>query len=52
MEKNPFVMGIGFGACLMVYRFKLTYSHILATKQFKTQGRDTNYGSITLLVVF
>ncbi|MBW2557723.1 MAG: lipid A deacylase LpxR family protein [Deltaproteobacteria bacterium] len=43
-----FVGGIGF----IVSRFKITYSHVYQTKEFKTQEKEQQYGAISLSCTF
>lgn len=43
-----FVGGIGF----IVNRFKITYSHVYQTKEFKTQEKEQQYGAISLSYTF
>jgi len=43
-----FVGGIGF----IVNRFKITYSHVYQTKEFKTQAKEQQYGAISLSCTF
>ncbi|MBW2631444.1 MAG: lipid A deacylase LpxR family protein [Deltaproteobacteria bacterium] len=43
-----FVGGIGF----IVNRFKITYSHVYQTKEFKTQEKEQQYGAISLSCTF
>ncbi len=43
-----FVGGIGF----IVNRFKITYSHVYQTKEFKTQKKEQQYGAISLSCTF
>lgn len=52
VEKMPFFANFiaGFGA--IIYRFKITYSYVFQTKQFKTQKVGQNYGSVTFSFSF
>jgi len=43
-----FVGGIGF----IAGRFKITYSHVYQTKEFKTQEKEQQYGAISLSCTF
>ena len=48
VDKKNFVADIGAGVGLIIYRFKLCYTHVLRTKEFTGQEDDQAFGSITL----
>ncbi|MCD4676413.1 MAG: lipid A deacylase LpxR family protein [Desulfobacula sp.] len=52
VDKKPFVADIGLGVGLIIHRFKLCYTHVLQTKEFKGQKGDQVFGSISLAFTY
>ncbi len=52
VDKKHFVADVGGGIGLIIHRFKLTYTHVLRTKEFKGQEDDQIFGSISLSFSF
>lgn len=52
VDKEPFTADILFGAALTAGRFKLSYTHVYRTKQYRTQRQVQMYGSINLSLSF
>lgn len=52
IDKEPFVASFGFGASIIAGSWKLTYTQIHRTKQFKQQQRSHSYGSISIAYTF
>jgi hypothetical protein len=52
VDKKHFVADIGGGIGLIIHRFKLTYTHVLQTKEFKGQKDNQTFGSITLTYTY
>lgn len=52
VDKKYFVADIGAGIGLIIHRFKLTYTHVLQTKEFKGQKDNQTFGSITLAYTY
>lgn len=48
VDKNLFVADISAGICVIIHRFKLSYTHIIQTKEFKEQEGNQTFGSIVL----
>jgi len=52
VDKNRFVACLVGGIGFIVHRFKITYSHVYQTKEFKTQEKDQQYGAISVSCTF
>lgn len=52
VEKEPYVSSIIWGIGVILERWKITYSYVLRSKEFKTQENEQVYGSITLSYTF
>ena len=52
VEKEKFVACFVGGIGFIVNRFKITYSHVYQTKEFKTQEKEQQYGAISLSFTF
>lgn len=52
VNKKTLVADIMAGACMQFRSFKITYSHVYRTKEFKTQGDAQIFGSISLAYLF
>lgn len=52
VDKKYFVADVGVGIGLIIHRFKLTYTHVLQTKEFKGQKDNQTFGSITLAYTY
>ncbi len=52
VDKKHFVANIGGGIGLIIHRFKLTYTHVLQTKEFRGQKDNQTFGSITLAYTY
>jgi lipid A 3-O-deacylase len=52
VDKEPFVADIIAGIALEYGKFKMNYSYVLRTKQFKTQQNDQIFGTISLSWVY
>ena len=48
VDKNLFVADISAGICVIIHRFKLSYAHVIRTKEFKEQDGHQAFGSIVL----
>ncbi len=52
VKKRPLVGDLQFGAVLDWPAFRLSYTHVLRTREFKTQTSKDNFGSVNLTVKF
>ena len=52
VEKEHFVANFVGGIGIIVHRFKITYSHVFRTKEFKLQKHGQHYGAISLSYTF
>lgn len=52
VDKQPFTTDILFGGALTAGRFKLSYTHVYRTKQYRIQRRAQVYGSVNLSMSF
>jgi len=52
VEKEKFVACFVGGIGFIVNRFKITYSHVYQTREFKTQEKEQQYGAISLSFTF
>lgn len=52
VDKEPFVACITGGIGCIVNRFKITYSHVYLTKEFTTQEKEQQYGTVSLSYTF
>ncbi|WP_299983380.1 lipid A deacylase LpxR family protein [Desulfobacula sp.] len=52
VDKKYFVGDVGLGVGLIIDRFKLCYTHVLQTKEFKGQEDNQTFGSITLAFTY
>jgi hypothetical protein len=52
VDKKYFVADVGVGIGLIIHRFKLTYTHVLQTKEFKGQKDNQTFGSITIAYTY
>jgi len=52
VDKEPFVACFVGGIGCIVNRFKITYSHVYLTKEFKTQEKEQEYGAISVSYTF
>jgi lipid A 3-O-deacylase len=48
VDKNPAVCRFIGGLGVLVHHMKFTYSHVWSTKEFKTQKKGQQYGSLTI----
>lgn len=52
VDKQPFTADVLFGAALTAGRFKLSYTHVSRTKQYRIQRRAQVYGSVNVSLSF
>ena len=52
VDKLPFVGDAQLGAAIAFDRFRLTYTHVFRTKEFRTQPHSDQFGAINLSVRF
>jgi hypothetical protein len=52
VDKKHFVVSFVGGIGFIVNRFKITYSHVYQTKEFKTQDNGQQYGAISVSYTF
>ncbi len=52
VDKFPFVGELTCGIAMEVYDFRLTYTHVIRSKEFHGQGDNQNFGAITLGYTF
>jgi lipid A 3-O-deacylase len=52
VDKEHFVVDLVGGAGMIIYRFKITYTYVYKTKEYKTQKDEQKYGAITLSYSF
>jgi hypothetical protein len=52
VAKIPFVGDGQLGAALTFDRFRLTYTHVFRTKEFRTQPHSDQFGAINLSMAF
>ncbi|MBW1821694.1 MAG: lipid A deacylase LpxR family protein [Deltaproteobacteria bacterium] len=52
VDKKYFVADVGVGVGLIIHSFKLSYTHVFRTKEFKGQKGDQVFGSITLAFTY
>jgi lipid A 3-O-deacylase len=50
VDKNIFVGDLDYGAALTWNRFRLTYTHVFRTREFKTQRGSDQFGAVSLSV--
>ena len=50
VDKNIFVGDLDYGAALTWDRFRLTYTHVFRTREFKTQRGSDQFGAVSLSV--
>lgn len=48
VDKKHFYADIAGGVGVILNRFKITYSYVLRTKEFETQGEEQRFGAITI----
>lgn len=48
VDKNPWVGDLQFGAVLVWHKVRLSYTHVLRTREFDTQPQGDDFGSLTL----
>jgi len=51
-DKKHFVVDLVGGAGMIIHRFKITYTYVYKTKEYKTQKDEQKYGAITLSYSF
>jgi hypothetical protein len=52
VDKEHFVACFAGGIGIVIKRFKITYSHVYQTKEFKTQEKEQQYGAISVSYTF
>jgi len=52
VDKKPLVGDLQFGGVLVWNRIRLSYTHVLRSREFKTQERRDNFGSVNLSLQF
>ncbi len=52
VDKEPFVADVMGGAALIIHRFKITYTYVYRTREFKTQKGEQHFGSISIAYTF
>lgn len=52
VDKKPLVGDLQFGAVLVWNKMRLSYTHVLRTREFTTQNTRDNFGSVALSVQF
>jgi len=52
VDKEYFVVDLVGGVGMIIYRFKITYTYVYKTKEYKTQKDEQKYGAITLSYSF
>jgi lipid A 3-O-deacylase len=52
VDKLPFVGDGQLGAALSFHSFRLTYTHVFRTKEFRTQPHSDQFGAINLSIQF
>jgi hypothetical protein len=52
VDKENFVADLMAGVSVHYNRFKVTYSHVYRTKEFKTQQDEQIFGSVSIAYVF
>ncbi len=48
VDKNPFVTDVQWGAALTIGGFRITYSHVYRTQEFKTQRGPDQFGAVSV----
>lgn len=52
VDKEPFVADLALGAAVSVENVRLSYTHVLRTREFEGQDENDSYGSLSLSVGF
>lgn len=52
VEKNAIVVDVEGGVVLTWHRFRLSYTHVFRSREFKRQPRPANFGSLGLAFAF
>jgi hypothetical protein len=52
VDKKPLVSDLQLGGVLVWNRIRLSYTHVLRSREFKTQEKRDNFGSVNLSVQF
>jgi len=52
VDKKPLVGDLQFGGVLAWNRVRMSYTHVLRTREFETQERRDNFGSVNLSLQF
>lgn len=52
VDKKPLVGDLQFGGVLVWYKTRLSYTHVMRTREFNTQDERDNFGSVTFSVQF
>lgn len=52
VDKRPLVSDLQFGGVVLWNRIRLSYTHVLRSREFKTQEKRDNFGSVNLSVQF
>ncbi|MBW6510403.1 MAG: lipid A deacylase LpxR family protein [Desulfuromonadales bacterium] len=52
VDKEPLVSDLQFGGVILWNRIRLSYTHVLRSREFKTQETRDNFGSINISVQF
>lgn len=52
VDKKPFVGDLQFGGVLVWNNVRLSYTHVLRSREFKTQEERDNFGSVALSIQF
>jgi hypothetical protein len=52
VDKRPFVGDLQFGGVLLWNNVRLSYTQVLRTREFETQGKKDNFGSLAVSVQF
>jgi hypothetical protein len=48
VDREPFVADLQAGLALLFDRFRLTYTHVFVSPEFRQQSQWDQYGAITL----
>lgn len=52
VDKEPFVGDLQWGAVLAWRGVRLSYTHVVRTREFKTQGKHDEFGALNLSIAF
>ena len=52
VDKEPLVGDLQFGFALTWSDVRLGYTHVLRTREFKTQGKTSEFGAVSLSIQF